>query len=106
MNTTAERSAEREQVRRLLEAEIDSLPDDSRAVFMLRAVQELSVEETADMLGIPQATVRSRLFRARSLLREALAAKALEPQGVVVIAEARHRSPARCAARMKKFFRS
>jgi RNA polymerase sigma-70 factor (ECF subfamily) len=75
MNTTPERSAEREQMRRLLEAEIDSLPDDYRAVFMLRAVEELSVEETADVLGIPQATVRSRLFRARGLLRAALAAK-------------------------------
>jgi len=75
MNTTPERSAEREQMRRLLEAEIDSLPDDYRTVFMLRAVEELSVEETADVLGIPLATVRSRLFRARGLLRAALAAK-------------------------------
>lgn len=75
MNTTPERSAERLQVRRLLEAEIGALPDDYRAVFMLRAVEELSVEETAEVLRIPPATVRSRLFRARSLLREALAAK-------------------------------
>ena len=75
MNTAPERSAERLQVRRLLEAEIDALPDDYRAVFMLRAVEELSVEQTAEVLRIPQATVRSRLFRARSLLREALAAK-------------------------------
>jgi RNA polymerase sigma-70 factor (ECF subfamily) len=40
---------------------------------MLRAVEELSVEETADVLNIPAATVRSRFFRARSLLRESLA---------------------------------
>jgi RNA polymerase sigma-70 factor (ECF subfamily) len=40
---------------------------------MLRAVEEFSVEETADILQIPAATVRSRFFRARSLLREALA---------------------------------
>jgi RNA polymerase sigma-70 factor (ECF subfamily) len=44
-------------------------------VFVLRIVEELSVEETATALSIPQATVRSRLFRARGLLREGLAAK-------------------------------
>jgi RNA polymerase sigma-70 factor (ECF subfamily) len=60
-------------VRRLLEQHIDALPDDYRAVFMLRAVEEMPVEEAATVLGIPQATVRSRLFRARGLLREALA---------------------------------
>ena len=75
MDKTPERSAERLQMRRLLEANIDALPDDYRTVFVLRAVEELSVEETAAVLGIAQATVRSRLFRARSLLREALAAK-------------------------------
>jgi RNA polymerase sigma-70 factor (ECF subfamily) len=52
---------------------IDALPDDYRAVFVLRALEELSVEETAVALGIPQATVRTRHFRARSLLRESLA---------------------------------
>ena len=75
MDETPERSAQRSEMRRLLEAEIDSLPDDYRVVFVLRAVQDLSVEETAETLGIPQATVRTRLFRARSLLREGLAAK-------------------------------
>ena len=75
MDETPERSAQRSEMRRLLEAEIDSLPDDYRVVFVLRAVEELSVEETAEALGIPQATVRTRLFRARSLLREALASK-------------------------------
>jgi len=75
MNDTPERSAQRTEMRRLLEAQIDSLPDDYRVVFVLRAVQELSVEETAETLGIPQATVRTRLFRARSLLREGLATK-------------------------------
>jgi RNA polymerase sigma-70 factor (ECF subfamily) len=41
-------------------------------VFVLRALEELSVEETAASLGIPAATVRTRFFRARSLLRESL----------------------------------
>lgn len=75
MNEAPEPSAQRAEIRRLLETEIDALPADFRAVFVLRAVEELSVEETAAALSIPQATVRSRLFRARSLLREGLAAK-------------------------------
>ena len=62
-----------DMLRRLLERRIDALPDDYRAVFMLRAVEELSVEETAHALGIPEATVRTRFFRARGLLRESLA---------------------------------
>jgi RNA polymerase sigma-70 factor, ECF subfamily len=75
MDETPEISAQRIEMRRLLEAEIDSLPDDFRAVFVLRAVDEMSVEDTAEALGIPPATVRTRLFRARSLLREGLASK-------------------------------
>jgi RNA polymerase sigma-70 factor (ECF subfamily) len=68
-----EPSAERAEVRRLLEKQIDALPDAYRTVFVLRAVEELSVEETAAVLQVPEATVRTRFFRARSLLREALA---------------------------------
>ena len=68
-------SVERAEMRRLLEAQIDALPESYRAVFMLRAVEELSVEETASVLDIPEATVRTRHFRARSLLREGLAQK-------------------------------
>jgi RNA polymerase sigma-70 factor (ECF subfamily) len=64
--------AERGELRRLLEKKIDQLPDSYRAVFVLRALEELSAEETAAALGIPAATVRSRFFRARSQLREAL----------------------------------
>ncbi len=73
MDKQPEAGAERAQVRKVLERRIDALPDAYRAVFVLRAVEELSVEETAAVLGIPEATVRSRFFRARSLLREALA---------------------------------
>jgi RNA polymerase sigma-70 factor, ECF subfamily len=62
----------RRDVRRVLEAGIDALPDPYRAVFVLRAVQELSVEETAEALCIPNATVRSRFSRGRRLLRKAL----------------------------------
>ena len=63
----------RAQVRSLLERKLDELPASFRCVFVLRAVEELSVEETARSLGIAEATVRSRHFRARSLLQEALA---------------------------------
>ena len=63
----------RSEIRRMLEHRIDELPVAFRTVFMLREVEEMTVEETADALGIPAATVRTRLFRARALLREALA---------------------------------
>lgn len=65
--------AMRAQLRRLLEDRIDMLPATYRSVFVLRAVEEMSVEEVARALGIPEATVRTRYFRARSLLREGLA---------------------------------
>lgn len=73
-----ERDAQRGEMRRELEAKIDALPEDYRAVFMLRALEDLSVEETAAALGIPEATVRTRYFRARGLLRRAMADKAGE----------------------------
>lgn len=67
-----DRAAMRAQIRRLMEARIDMLPEAFRSVFMLRGVEELSVEEVAQALLIPEATVRTRFFRARSLLREGL----------------------------------
>ena len=63
----------RHEMRQTLERHIDKLPASFRAVFVLREVEEMSVEETAEALGIPPATVRTRLFRARGLLRQALA---------------------------------
>lgn len=63
---------ERNDVRRLLEREISQLPEPFRAVFMLREVEGLTVEETAEYLGIPEATVKSRDFRARALLKTRL----------------------------------
>jgi RNA polymerase sigma-70 factor (ECF subfamily) len=67
-----EASASREEMRRLLESKIDQLPAAFRTVFILRALEELSATETAECLGIPEATVRTRFFRARSLLRGSL----------------------------------
>ena len=63
----------RAEVRRMLERRIDELPLAFRTVFVMREVDDMTVEETAECLGIPAATVRTRLFRARRLLREALA---------------------------------
>lgn len=68
-----EQSVQRSQVRALIEARIDLLPEAFRSVFMLRAIEEMSVDEVAEVLDIPAATVRTRYFRARALLREGLA---------------------------------
>lgn len=68
-----EQSIERLQVRAVIEARIDMLPEIFRSVFILRAVEEMSVDEVAEVLDIPAATVRTRFFRARALLREGLA---------------------------------
>ncbi|MDQ2963331.1 MAG: RNA polymerase sigma factor [Pseudomonadota bacterium] len=68
-----EAAAMRAELRRLLEQKIDELPAQFRTVFILRDVEEMSVEETAECLDVPPATVRTRAFRARALLRESLA---------------------------------
>ena len=65
-----ERATQRAEMRKLLEARIDTLPEAFRSVFVLRALEEMTVEETAAALGLNEATVRSRFFRARALLRE------------------------------------
>jgi RNA polymerase sigma-70 factor (ECF subfamily) len=62
----------RAEIRRILERRIDELPLAFRTVFVMRDVQDMSVQETAEALGIPEATVRTRLFRARALLRVSL----------------------------------
>lgn len=66
-------TAMRAELRRMLERRIDQLPVAFRTVFVMRDVEDMTVQETADCLSIPSATVRTRLFRARALLREALA---------------------------------
>ena len=67
-----EEEAMNTELNRTLEQCIDALPDLYRSVFMLRGVEEMTVEETAAALGLPEATVRTRFFRARALLRGAL----------------------------------
>jgi len=63
----------RAQLRQLLERAVAALPDGFRTVFVLRDVEGLSVDETAEVLGIPPATVKTRLYRARHRLQQALA---------------------------------
>lgn len=63
------------EVRALLDAAVDALPIAFRAVFVMRLVEDMSVPETAEALGIPEETVRTRLHRARGILREALGEK-------------------------------
>ena len=70
---SASDSIVRAELRRLLEKKIDALPERFRTVFVMREVEDMTVEETAECLSIPPATVRSRFFRARALLRDALA---------------------------------
>jgi len=67
-----EADAARAQIRRMLERAVDALPEPFRLVFILREVEELSIEETAAHLGLKAETVKTRLHRARRRLREAL----------------------------------
>ncbi|HYH20875.1 MAG TPA: RNA polymerase sigma factor [Azospirillum sp.] len=69
---TPEEDAARAETRRLLERAIDALPDQFRIVFVLREIEQMSVEETACSLGIPPDTVKTRLLRARRLLGHSL----------------------------------
>jgi RNA polymerase sigma-70 factor (ECF subfamily) len=70
-----EHAAARREIRRLIEAAVDSLPPNFRAVFMLRAIEQMSIEETAACLGVAAETVKTRFHRANRLLRQSLSAQ-------------------------------
>jgi RNA polymerase sigma-70 factor (ECF subfamily) len=57
----------------MIERAVADLPEGFRTVFVLRDVEGLSCEETAEVLGVPAATVKTRLFRSRRRLKEMLA---------------------------------
>ena len=63
----------REQIRKMLEQAVGGLPEVFRTVFVLREIEGLSSEDTAAILGVPVATVKTRLFRGRRRLQEMLA---------------------------------
>lgn len=67
-----ERSMAQRQIVAFVEAAADQLPDAFRAVFFARAIEGLSVEETAELLDLKPETVKTRLHRARALLRKRL----------------------------------
>ena len=67
-----EQAAALADIRRLLERAISGLPEHYRIVFVMRDVEEMSIEETAHLLGLRPQTVSTRLHRARKLLRQAL----------------------------------
>jgi RNA polymerase sigma-70 factor (ECF subfamily) len=69
---TPELRYSQEEMRQILEKAVDSLKPIFRTVFILRDVEELSTEETAEVLGLSIAAVKSRLLRARLQLRERL----------------------------------
>jgi RNA polymerase sigma-70 factor (ECF subfamily) len=69
---TPEHAAARSQVREILEHAIDELPPAFRIVLIMRDVEEASVNETASALAIKPETVRTRLHRARRMLRDSL----------------------------------
>lgn len=73
ISDSPESTVRRSEIRRLIERHIDQLPEIFRSVFVLRALEEMSVEETAICLGLPEATVRTRYFRGRALMRETVA---------------------------------
>lgn len=63
------------ELRSLLESAIDGLPEHQRVVFTLREIEGLSTAETAECLGISEENVKTRLHRARALLRDDLFAR-------------------------------
>ena len=70
-----ERTTSQHQVQHLLEDAIDRLPADFRMVLIARVVEEMSIEETAALLDIKPETVKTRLHRARTMLRESVEAR-------------------------------
>lgn len=67
-----ESDAARTEARILIERAVDRLPESFRLVFLLRDVQECTIEETSAILGIRTETIKTRLFRARRMLRDDL----------------------------------
>lgn len=69
---TPQRMLESKQVRHLVRASIERLPETHRTVLVLRDIEELSTAEVAELLGISENAVKIRLHRARQALREQL----------------------------------
>jgi RNA polymerase sigma-70 factor (ECF subfamily) len=70
-----ERAMAQSEIHRLLEKAIDALPDAFRTVLVARVIEEMSIEETADLFELRPETVKTRLHRARAMLRQNLEEK-------------------------------
>jgi RNA polymerase sigma-70 factor (ECF subfamily) len=70
--TDPERTVAQRELLRLVEQATDELPDAYRTVFVTRVIEGMSVEDTAELLGIRTETVKTRLHRARKLVRDHL----------------------------------
>jgi len=71
-NDDPERTMAQRQILQLVEQATDNLPEAYRLVFVARVIEGMSVEETADLLNLRQETVKTRLHRARQLVRDQL----------------------------------
>ena len=71
-NEDPEKMMAQRQILKLVEQATDNLPENFRLVFVTRVIEGMNVEETAEILGIPPETVKTRLHRARKLVREQL----------------------------------
>jgi len=69
---TPEGGAAQSEMRRILEEAIERLPETYRTVVVLREVEEMSVADTAESLGVTDAVVKTRLHRAHAMLRKEL----------------------------------
>jgi RNA polymerase sigma-70 factor (ECF subfamily) len=67
-----ERTMAQREIQRLVEQAIDDLPEAFRIVLVARVIEDMSVEETAELFGLRAETVKTRLHRARALLKDAL----------------------------------
>jgi RNA polymerase sigma-70 factor, ECF subfamily len=65
-----ERTMAQRQIQHIVEGAIDELPAPFRMVFITRVIEGMNVEETADILGLKPETVKTRLHRARTMLRD------------------------------------
>jgi RNA polymerase sigma-70 factor (ECF subfamily) len=99
-----ERLASSGELRRMIEKAIDQLPEDFRAVFVLRAVEGMSIGDTADYLSIREETVKTRFHRARKQIQEALGAQfdALMPSAFSFAGERCDRMVAAVLARVSQ----
>jgi RNA polymerase sigma-70 factor, ECF subfamily len=71
-NDDPERTMAQRQIIHLVEKATDNLPEAFRLVFVARVIEGMSIEETSELLGIKPETVKTRLHRARQLVRDQL----------------------------------